>query len=97
MYQDKILHCKECGLDFTFTAREQEFYAEKGFQNEPSRCPECRAARKRANAGQGIGAGGRQMYAVTCHDCGADTEVPFKPTGSKPVYCQECFRKYQRY
>ncbi|KKM09465.1 zinc-binding protein [Clostridiales bacterium PH28_bin88] len=96
MYQDKTLHCKECGTDFVFTAREQEFYAEKGFQNEPSRCPECRAARKRQNAGQGYG-GPRQMYAVTCSECGAPAEVPFKPTGNKPVYCPDCFRKQQRY
>ena len=38
MYEDKILVCKECGNEFTFTAGEQEFYAEKGFQNEPTRC-----------------------------------------------------------
>ena len=35
MYEDKILVCKECGNEFTFTAGEQEFYAERGFQNEP--------------------------------------------------------------
>ena len=35
MYEDKTLVCKDCGEDFTFTAGEQEFYAEKGFQNEP--------------------------------------------------------------
>mgnify|MGYP000000759409 CR=1 FL=1 len=38
MYEDKILVCKECGNEFTFTAGEQEFYAERGFQNEPQRC-----------------------------------------------------------
>ncbi len=37
MYEDKILVCKECGNEFTFTAGEQEFYAERGFQNEPQR------------------------------------------------------------
>ena len=37
MYEDKILVCKECGKEFTFTAGEQEFYAERGFQNEPQR------------------------------------------------------------
>lgn len=44
---DKIIICKECGKEFTFTAGEQEFYAEKGFQ-DPKYCPECRAARKAA-------------------------------------------------
>ena len=47
MYTDKTLVCKECGKEFVFTAGEQEFYAEKGFQNEPQRCRECRNARKR--------------------------------------------------
>ena len=42
MYEDKILVCKECGKEFTFTAGEQEFYAERGFQNEPQRCKACR-------------------------------------------------------
>ena len=35
MFEDKTLKCKECGAEFVFTAGEQEFYAEKGFQNEP--------------------------------------------------------------
>ena len=48
-YQDKDLSCKECGAEFAFTSSEQAFYDEKGFQNEPSRCPACRAARKAQN------------------------------------------------
>ena len=47
MYEDKTLVCKECGKEFVFTAGEQEFYAERGFQNEPQRCKACRDARKR--------------------------------------------------
>lgn len=43
MYEDKTLVCKECGKEFVFTAGEQEFYAERGFQNEPQRCKACRA------------------------------------------------------
>ena len=41
MYEDKTLVCKECGKEFVFTAGEQEFYAERGFQNEPQRCKAC--------------------------------------------------------
>ena len=41
MFEDKTLKCKECGAEFVFTAGEQEFYAEKGFQNEPQRCKAC--------------------------------------------------------
>ncbi len=47
-YKDETLTCKECGKEFTFTAGEQAFYAEKGFQNKPVRCPECRKAKKDA-------------------------------------------------
>jgi hypothetical protein len=46
MYEDKTLVCKDCGKEFVFTAGEQEFYAERGFQNEPQRCKECRDARR---------------------------------------------------
>ena len=45
-YTDITLVCKDCGAEFVFTAGEQAFYAEKGFNNQPVRCPECRKARK---------------------------------------------------
>ena len=35
MFEDKTLVCRECGNEFVFTASEQQFYADKGFQNEP--------------------------------------------------------------
>lgn len=44
--EDKKIICKDCGKEFVFTVGEQEFYKEKGFENEPVRCPECRKARK---------------------------------------------------
>lgn len=50
MAEDKILKCKECGEQFTFTVGEQEFYAQKGFQNEPVRCGPCRRAKKKERA-----------------------------------------------
>lgn len=45
-YQDKTISCRECGGQFVFTAGEQEFYASKGFVNDPTRCPAQRRARK---------------------------------------------------
>ena len=48
MYEDKTLVCKDCGAEFVFTAGEQEFYASRGFQNEPQRCKPCRDAKKNA-------------------------------------------------
>lgn len=44
--KDETLVCKDCGKEFTFTVGEQEFYAEKGFTNKPSRCADCRRANK---------------------------------------------------
>lgn len=35
--------------------------------------------------------GQAKMFRVTCAECGKDCEVPFRPSGEKPVYCSECF------
>jgi len=106
-YADKTLTCRECGTEFTFTAGEQEFYDQKGFTNAPTRCPDCRAARKaqmgRGDSGGGYGRGSsysggssrggpREMYTTTCSSCGKPAQVPFVPRGDKPVYCSDCFR-----
>jgi len=95
LYQDKTLTCKECGVEFVFTAGQQEFFAEKGFTNEPSRCPDCRAARKqRMSGGQrrsSVRSGPRQMYEARCSQCGSMTEVPFEPRSDRPVYCRDCY------
>ncbi len=58
---DKTLVCKDCNNEFVFTEGEQAFYQEKGFENEPQRCPDCRKARKnqRRSSGGGFNAGGR--------------------------------------
>ena len=34
---------------------------------------------------------GRQLYSVKCANCGKQTEVPFKPSGGRPVYCRDCY------
>jgi DNA-directed RNA polymerase subunit RPC12/RpoP len=46
LMSDKTIICKDCQQEFTFTEGEQEFYKEKGFENEPVRCPDCRRKRK---------------------------------------------------
>ena len=35
----------------------------------------------------------REMHKVNCAECGKETEVPFKPDGTRPVYCKECYQK----
>lgn len=38
---------------------------------------------------------GRTLYKVKCSECGRDTEVPFKPSGDRPVYCRDCYQKHR--
>ena len=64
MYSDKTLTCADCGQEFTFTASEQDFYAQRGF-TEPRRCASCRASRKAArgdSGGAGVGGGNGGGY-----------------------------------
>lgn len=92
-FEDKTLVCSDCSEEFIFTSSEQEFYEEKGFQNEPRRCKPCRQ-KKKAQRSSGGGYGReRQTFPATCAECGVDTEVPFKPRGDRPVYCRECYQK----
>ena len=85
MYEDKTLKCKDCGQEFVFSAGEQEFYAERGFQNEPQRCKACRDARKAAAKTS------REMFTTVCANCGKEATVPFQPSNDRPVYCSECY------
>jgi CxxC-x17-CxxC domain-containing protein len=100
--------CSACGTGFSFTQEEQEFYESKGFQ-PPRKCKPCRDAAK-ANRGGGGGRGGygggggggygrpqRQMYDAVCASCGINTQVPFQPNGTKPVYCRDCFQSGSSY
>jgi CxxC-x17-CxxC domain-containing protein len=94
-FQEKSIQCIDCSATFTFTAGEQEFYAARGYTNEPKRCPSCRQAKKAQRNGNGYGsyAGSREMFDATCAECGKETQVPFEPRGDKPVYCSDCYRK----
>ena len=100
-FKDKTLACSDCGNEFTFSADEQEFFASRGYTNEPKRCFECRQARKTqrsGNTGNSYGSNrysnnsARQMFPAVCADCGKETEVPFQPRQDRPVYCSDCFR-----
>lgn len=102
MAQDKTLSCRDCGSEFVFTASEQDFFAEKGFTNEPGRCPECRAARKQQNNRGGFGGRSnsyqqREMHDAVCAACGVETQVPFRPSNDRPIYCRDCFQSNKRY
>ena len=94
-FQDKSIQCSDCGTTFTFSAEEQEFFASKGYTNEPKRCPACREARKAGRYGSSSYGyrPRRQMFPAICAQCGKETEVPFEPREGRPVYCSECYNK----
>ncbi|NQT31780.1 MAG: zinc-ribbon domain containing protein [Deltaproteobacteria bacterium] len=94
-FEDKQLKCADCGADFTFSAEEQEFFQSKGYTNEPKRCTACREARKSQRYGNDSygSRSRRQMFPVTCAECGKETEVPFEPREGRPVYCSDCYNK----
>lgn len=88
--EDKTLTCKDCGMQFVFTGREQEFFAEKGFVNQPQRCRDCRHARRSQSGGE-TRTSSRPSFDTVCAQCGVETTVPFRPRGDRPVYCRTCF------
>ena len=115
-FQDRTLTCVECSQSFTFSADDQQYHREKGYTNEPKRCPSCRQSRRSSSAGYnsgygsssygsgsyssygsssggGYGRGSREMHDAVCAQCGKDTQVPFRPSGDRPVYCSDCFSK----
>ena len=89
VYQDRTLTCRDCAEEFVFSAGEQAFYASKSLQNDPQRCPSCRAAAKRARSSDGP----REFHAAICGACGGQAVVPFAPRNDRPVYCSSCFDK----
>ena len=96
--EDQRIKCVDCGEEFLFTAGEQSFYREKGLTNAPTRCKACREKRKteRGQGGGGAAGGAREQHTAVCSRCGAETTVPFVPTGSRPVYCRDCFNAMKK-
>jgi CxxC-x17-CxxC domain-containing protein len=92
-YQDRILTCRDCGQEFTFTAGEQEFFATKGLTNAPSRCPDCRKARRNSGGGSSSPRPRAEQHEAICANCGNPTTVPFIPREDRPVYCSDCFQE----
>ena len=94
MPSDLILTCRECGREFSFTTSQQAAHARRGFTNQPTRCPDCRANRRAARpmAPRSSNGDRRQTYPAVCASCGADTTLPFKPGRDRPGYCPSCFR-----
>lgn len=90
MFEDKVLVCKECGQEFVFTAGEQAFYAERGFQNEPQRCKPCRDARKNAARGP------REYFTATCAMCGGEAQGSLRAQERPSCLLQRVLRQDSR-
>jgi len=90
-FQDRILSCVDCGAEFTWTAGEQRFFADKHFRNEPKRCKACKA-RKASRPADTLASRERVETVANCSACGRETTVPFRPTQGRPVFCKECFQ-----
>jgi len=91
-FQDETLSCRGCSKPFIFSIGEQEFYANKALANKPTRCYDCRLARKLSREGKSTDYSSQHP----CHECGIVTRLPFKPIGSKPVFCQGCLQKQKK-
>ncbi|MEN9341827.1 MAG: hypothetical protein RIQ54_83 [Candidatus Parcubacteria bacterium] len=97
-FTDKKITCCDCGEPFTFSAREQEFFADKGLQHERKRCKPCNMKKNERMRNYNIHVhetveGTKKIIAVpvVCDACGRSTTVPFVPTNGRPVYCRLCF------
>ncbi|MBR5288759.1 MAG: zinc-ribbon domain containing protein [Clostridia bacterium] len=84
---ERNLVCRQCGASFVFSESEQALYMEKGFTREPQRCEACRMSKKALESAEKPK---KEMYPAICAACGCQTELPFRPTGDKPVYCYAC-------
>ena len=93
--QDTSIHCIDCNRDFIWTAGEQQFFRDKGLQNPPKRCKECKQAKNERlaaiAAAQASGVKQRIEVTVTCARCNESTTVPFYPSQGRPVFCRSCF------
>ena len=85
-FVDKTLKCKECGKDFTWTAGEQQFFADKGFRNKPTRCKDCRKVnRQKVEA---------EYFKIVCSSCQQIGEALFKPSDpAAEIFCKNCFEE----
>jgi CxxC-x17-CxxC domain-containing protein len=95
--EDREMHkakCSDCGSDCEVPFKPTE--------GKPVRCQDCfKKNRPQRSFGGGRDGGNRrfggndrprEMHKATCSDCGKECEVPFKPTGDKPVRCRDCFQ-----
>mgnify|MGYP001764812349 CR=1 FL=1 len=99
LHTDRTIKCADCGVEFPFSAAEQEFFDQKGFRF-PRRCKPCRQQKRDRGPGGGEGGGqpqradagaAKETWPATCSNCGAETTVPFKPDPARATFCRKCY------
>lgn len=68
----------------------EEKPAEEATTDEPA-AEDAPAPAASASESAGTDQQGRTLYNVKCSNCGKDTQVPFQPSGDRPVYCRDCY------
>ena len=90
---DRKICCSDCGLEFNFSVKEQEFFEQKGFA-DPRRCPKCRIKRRELNYGRSeSNSSERLRYKARCSFCNQELFVPFEPKSGRLIYCRNCLHK----
>lgn len=100
-FPDRFIQCVDCDESFVWTSGEQTFFRDKGLQNPPKRCRDCKQAKNdritAINEAQTAGIKQKIEVAIDCAGCGASTTVPFYPSQGRPVYCRSCFLSRQNH
>jgi CxxC-x17-CxxC domain-containing protein len=93
--QDLPIKCIDCAEQFLWTIGEQAFFHDKGLENPPKRCKECKKAKtRRLDLIEKAKLTGKKHVIevrTQCARCMQQTTVPFYPSQGKPVFCRACF------
>lgn len=93
-FVDREQKCISCGGTFVFSAGEQAFFYDKGFQNDPRHCKLCKRSKSERHEGKPPRSAVETR--VTCSACGVETTVPFKLTQNRPALCRACFTSREK-
>jgi CxxC-x17-CxxC domain-containing protein len=88
------LTCRDCGKQFTFTAGEQEFYQTRGF-SDPTRCADCRAARKSSQGGGGYGSRDSSRSSYSSGYSGSRSDGGSSRSGSSDYHSSSTKQMYK--
>lgn len=86
--------CDECGKDCRVPFRpsgDKPIYCSDCFEKMGNVSPRRDSRDSRGSSSRDYRDDG--MFSAVCDDCGRDCQVPFRPTGEKPIYCSRCFEK----